>query len=286
MSKRNAACISVLRNKFRQVTCLKSFESTSFSPHPFSLDAEPIFALMVTGKDASRIPLAKNSIQSFCCQSYPNRHLIIVTDSRFKPDICSIPSTHVQVFEAPTNLTLGELRNLALCQVPQESFFIQWDDDDWHSADYIRSQYQFLLESRIDGCAPGSQIKYSFLHNTGWKHTLPPGFLGFAGAIFARRKGDVMYPASTAHEDTSFWGTYIAKYRVARWDCASDSLYIRMIHGRNTSSHLLVGCLQPCLWGMDVAAAQYLSLVLRLYGVTGDVLAAATVLPGLCVEAP
>ncbi|GLC54531.1 hypothetical protein PLESTB_000876500 [Pleodorina starrii] len=92
-------------------------------------DAERITCIMVTGKDASRVPLALQAISNFLDQSYPAKRLLIINHGPTKLKDTFLAASCTGCMRDCTSLldelmvtkgahgmfaTLGELRNFAL----------------------------------------------------------------------------------------------------------------------------------------------------------------------------
>ena len=128
----------------------------------FDSSGEPIYGLMITGKDAFHAILARNAIHSFLSQTHGNRYLIIVNDGDFRFDVRAIPRDRIAQIQLSDRQVLGALRNRSLESVPDGALWVQWDDDDWHHPDLMAHQDAVLVESGAGTCFLRHQIKYAF----------------------------------------------------------------------------------------------------------------------------
>ena len=187
-----------------------------------------VSCLMVTRE---RYELARRAVECFRGQAYPNLELVIVDhgandelarwvgslgDSRIR---CSRP--------ADRNVTLGELRNLAV-QTARGEYIAQWDDDDISHPDRVMEQMTALFAARADAV---------FVHRlTLWQ----PGRrrLGVSerrvieGTMVARKDRLGEYPALGKGEDTPLCRRLLKEADVAF--CDRPELYVYVFHGANT----------------------------------------------------
>lgn len=226
-----------------------------------------VTAVMVTGKDPVRQPLAEAAIRSFFLQDYPHKRLVIVTDGfSLMGHICKTYDEAdrqlITELKAPKQ-TLGGLRNVALdyCDSP---FYIQWDDDDWSGPTRISDQ----LKTCLDGALLGNrtpqpvtlryQVRYSFETNSAYIYT--GGLPGIHGTVL-HPKTDFRYETIGKHEDSHFLNLF-EKVGVFR---NPPELYLRFHHGANTwsQSHIMRQYSgQADKWELPPDASVYLKSVL------------------------
>ena len=107
-----------------------------------------VSCIMPTANREKYIPFA---IDYFLSQNYPNKELIIIDDgfhpvSHLVPDHPSI----IYYYTLPIG-SIGLKRNYA-CEKTNGEIIVHWDDDDWHSNDWLSAQVHFLLSSEADIC--------------------------------------------------------------------------------------------------------------------------------------
>ena len=223
-------------------------------------NTEMIYAIMITGKDAYHEPLAQNAVCSFLEQTYPHKHLIIINDGDYTLNYEYEEITEIKL---ERKHTLGTLRNIGLAELPEESVWIQWDDDDWHHPKLMEEQYQYFLQQKAEMCLLRNQIQYAFIKNSSWVLSLAHGI---AGTMMCRKKKDIHYQPVSKGEDTQFYCAYKNSFKVVIWDNL-DFYYIRFIHGKNSwdNSHFNLNTKVNGIWVIYMLAKNYLSNVLNLY---------------------
>lgn len=229
----------------------------------FDTVGEPIYALMVTGKDARPPALAANAIISFLAQTYGNRHLVVVNDGNYEFRVAGPAAERVVQIAPPKKERLGALRNRALDCIPRDALWVQWDDDDWHHPSLVASQHDVLQNRGVAACFLRWQIKYVYSRNTAWAD---PFGGGFAGTLMTRNFRDVRYPDDVRGEDTVYGAAIKERYEHCDWDNPPE-YYLRFIHGNNTwpESHFHLEGRVTDEWRMSVQSANYLRAILPLY---------------------
>lgn len=189
---------------------------------------EPIYAVMITGKDIYHKKLAICSIESFKRQTYNNKHLIIINDGTYSlKDYCE---SNIKEIKLKTRRSLGELRNIGLKSVPKDAIWVQWDDDDWHHEKLIEEQCNFMKQHKADGVILKNQVQYSTKKSSAWRTSRSNGI---EGTIMMRRCGNIHYPKKAKGEDTIFIKAIRKKHKIIVWP-NPDYYYLRFIHGHNT----------------------------------------------------
>ena len=123
---------------------------------------------------------------------------------------------------------LGQLRNLALAEIPDGEVFVQWDDDDWHEPEYIAQQYRALETSGADAVLLQRQLMYAFQYDSAVIKEDRSG--GIFGTIMGRVTRDLAYPNLGRSEDKYFIDLF---ERIHMWD-NNPGVYVRMVHMGNT----------------------------------------------------
>jgi glycosyltransferase involved in cell wall biosynthesis len=117
---------------------------------------------VTTGRDS----LIGSAIKSFQNQTYPNREMIIVSqgnqdqNSSIRSKIAGQDNIHF--VEAPSRLTLGQMRNLSV-ELAHGELICQWDDDDLYHPNRITTQVRAIR----GGCVASLYTKYlKYFDNT------------------------------------------------------------------------------------------------------------------------
>ena len=198
--------------------------------HPTSSAELPhVTAVMVTGKSAERLPLARLTAAAFCQQTYGSRELLIVNTNVERVEA---PGPGIRELHLPdSSYTLGELRNIGLGEAAGE-WIVQWDDDDWHHPRRIEEQMK--MAERDAACVLNRQIRLHLEARKGFVYYDPQGI---HGTILHHRRIPWRYPSKGKAEDTEFL------HQFARRIVADNvaSLYVRFYHGHNTwdESHIM-----------------------------------------------
>jgi len=193
------------------------------------METPAVTAVMITGKDERRIPLALASVRSFMGQTYKNKELLIVTDGfSLLPQIAN--AKNIREVRAERQ-TLGGLRNVALdnCDSP---WIIQWDDDDWSHPERIEAQMYWadVMTEAHGSPRPvtlGKQIRYSFELNNAYVYS--DNRSGIHGTVL-HPQTDLRYETIGKHEDSHFLDNFPAVSILT----SRPELYIRMQHSANT----------------------------------------------------
>jgi len=207
----------------------------------------PIYAIMITGKDACRVEFARASVSNFQEQDYGGeKRLIIINHGRERvtdTDMTAIDTT-LNIFEFHVakdkhSLALGDLRNIALELVPIDALWTVWDDDDYRSPQYMSTLQKHMHKTRADAVVFTSRTEYN--HNTGlvWKMKLKSGFV----TVLAKQDKRIKYQSKDSMEDSDLVSTLRRLKKVATLDTDStlDSaydFYIRTVHTGNTSLYV------------------------------------------------
>lgn len=230
----------------------------------FGNTGEPIYALMLTGKDVNRARFAENSVVSFLAQSYVNRILVIVNDGVQSFDSLGVPRERLIVIQAPRSMLVGDLRNLGLNAIPEGAVWVQWDDDDWHHPHFIEMLHRKMTDKGYRAATIRAQVKVDLRKNAAWIHQLPPGYAGFAGTVMARQNPAHRYPSRQFGEDSVFWAALLSAGNAGAVDLPPEC-YLRFIHDTNASSHLTGNTMLHNKWNVPVHISRYLLEVLPRY---------------------
>jgi glycosyltransferase involved in cell wall biosynthesis len=117
---------------------------------------------------ANREKYISYAIRYFLQQNYPNKELIILDDG-LKPVDRFIPSVpQIKYYYTMPVGTIGTKRNVAI-NLTSGEIIMHWDDDDWHSYDWISKQVSFLYKSGADISGIKHVNYYSPIMNRFWK---------------------------------------------------------------------------------------------------------------------
>jgi glycosyltransferase involved in cell wall biosynthesis len=195
-----------------------------------------------------RLALAKRAIRCYTSQTYPNRELVIVTDGeqRFRQGlerfIAELGLTGVHfIYPKGSQLTLGQLRNIAI-DAAAGKILCQWDDDDCYHPDRIRVQVDKMLASNASACCLTDHLQFldddralvwvdwTLGGKSGKDQLLPGTIVMFKDARFRYPESG---PFAQRGEDSMLlYNIYDAGLVVAAK--GMGYLYLYNYHGRNT----------------------------------------------------
>lgn len=190
-----------------------------------------VTAIMITGKDPARAPLARVAVESFLAQTYSDKRLIIVNTGDVPLLAGPLANVEERHWRGKAGLTLGALRNLARKGI-KDGVIVQWDDDDFSNPERIHRQLAatpkggasiFLREihcclqsgQAFAGCGRESRVG------------------GFAGTMLFPARYAGTFPDLGKHEDTEFLLPLKAAKKLTVID-NDPCLYVRFYHGHNT----------------------------------------------------
>jgi glycosyltransferase involved in cell wall biosynthesis len=197
------------------------------------VSSQPLVSCIMPTRD--RRLFASLAIESFLCQDYESRELIIVDDGdeaikRIVPD-----DERIRYFRLDKRSSIGAKRNYA-CEQARGEVIIHWDDDDWHAPYRIRSQAEELLRLGADVCGLDPLPALDLATGLAWSYRCPihEGYWAAGGSFCYRR---------TLWERNRFADVDLAEDRQFLWNArgsrmiqASDSsVLVAMIHGKNAA---------------------------------------------------
>lgn len=191
-------------------------------------------AVMITGHIPERRILAKMSAKCFDLQNFivGDRELLILNTGKS----LNIRSPFVrEITLNQRNLTLGDLRNIAIREAKGE-YIIQWDDDDWSHPNRCIDQFEAFSDGINDCCLLTNQIRCNFL--TGISFYFHNKF-GIPGTILHRTDCPFEYPSWERSEDANFHEKFRHMKKID-----DPNLYCRFYHGKNTwnEKHIMRNC--------------------------------------------
>lgn len=207
-----------------------------------TINKEPIYCVMITGKDKSRWDFAHIAIDNFRKQSYPNKRLIIINEGESLMDIGGDDILEIKLDDREKKgITLGDMRNIAFEFMPDDAVWTLWDDDDWRSDDYLDYLYDNLQDK--DYVLFAKRLEHNL--NTGftWIMELKSGFV----ILFGRKQasGKCKYESKEVNEDVLLKNHIIDNLKFKIIEDNDPKIYIRMVHKSNTS--LLVNQNKSCV---------------------------------------
>ena len=200
------------------------------------MDVPRVYCLMVTGKDDSRIALARGSVQNFIGQSYENKALIIVNHHPTMSVLgCKELDNVTEIKVDKTGKTLGDLRNMTLQYVQPETLWTTWDDDDVRSPDYLTLLFKQLTVTESDVVLYTKRYEYDANLDWAWEKYLPEGSWMF----FAKYDPDYKYASLDTREDNAVKDQLASLHKKVNLFDNTPDLYIRLIHTNNTSMSIV-----------------------------------------------
>jgi hypothetical protein len=229
---------------------------------PFDRTGEPIYAMMVTGDNPSRAPLARVAVASFAAQDHPNRILVVVKSGDQPLDLSAIPPAHRIVVRPSGPLPLGELRNRGLDAIPTGALWTYWDDDDWYHPSRLSAQRRVLDIMGVSACLLTGQLTYSLLHDIAYVRRHRGGF---AATLLSRKHPALRFPPWQTGEDSAYLLAFKQAQRWYPWRNPPE-LMVRMFHGANTrgAGHFGMTERAPGTWRLSPRADEILRRVLEL----------------------
>lgn len=182
----------------------------------------------------NRVNKLKRAVACFRAQTYPNKELVIVyKDSdvetrRFLEkegdDLSNI------MIPTPTNLTLGDLRNISI-ELSKGNYFCNWDDDDWYHTRRLEEQ----MKSMRDNYHDASMLVYYLLFDDLTKQAYFSQYRLWESSLLCKKElvnEKVNYPPLAKNEDKEFVERLIMNSKA--FPVSTPSLYICVLPGSNT----------------------------------------------------
>jgi glycosyltransferase involved in cell wall biosynthesis len=204
---------------------------------PAHVNGAPLFrperplvsCLMVTRGDTA---ILRYAVDSYARQTWRDRELVVVTASDQGEAIRAVLVERgvetASIFVVSPNLTLGDLRNLAVARAKGD-ILMQWDDDDLSDPQRIETSLAVLTQTgvaaaflaRILVWQPQRQ-RAAITNERFWE-----------GTITVWRDHARVFPALPRQEDTPVMHALTANHPVARID--APLLYVYAATGSNTT---------------------------------------------------
>lgn len=185
----------------------------------------------------NRAGYLKKAISYFISQTYANKELIIVSAKhnreyeKILANYATEPIAYYGSQDSTQELTLGELRNLAIERSKGEYFCI-WDDDDWFHYRRIEIQMREVFKYKKEGSILPFCMMFDSVNQNAYLSNLilPPGSILCKKSSITK---DLLYPALNKAEDSYFLNNLFTKNIL--YPLINPVLYIYIYHGENTS---------------------------------------------------
>lgn len=202
--------------------------------------AEPAVLVSCIMPTADRRAFVPDAIRRFLAQDYPNRELIIVDDGRDSIADLIPPDMAIRYCRPSAKLPVGAKRNLAV-EMARGDVIVHWDDDDWHSKRWVRSQVTTLMSESADICGLDRVLFYEPASRRGWRYVYdgrPPWVAGGTLCYLRDYWQANRFPDINVGEDNAFiWSTRPKRIVV---NPQADQ-YVATIHRGNTSARDVAG---------------------------------------------
>lgn len=192
-----------------------------------------VYCILITGKNDDRYKFIPIALKNFEEQTYINKKLLIINHGNrqlFRKQNDNI----IEVMFDKTNFTLGDMRNFALELIPYNSYWCIWDDDDYRHSKYLELLCKTLKNNDVDVVFFKNRIDYNINTNYGYRSKFSEGM----PFIFAKRVDNIKYLSKDSLEDIRLYLDFeINNKKIFVLD-NDPRLYIRLIHGTNTSLYV------------------------------------------------
>ncbi len=194
-----------------------------------------VYCIMVTGKDSCRVPYARLSVKNFSSQTYRNKYLVIVNHGKEVVLEHTTPfCKEVMVEKEANNLSLGDLRNIAMEMVPYDAAWFPWDDDDYRHPTLIQSLADEMVRSNADMVSLTTRLEYNTNTQFAWRMTIRDGMV----IVLAKRDPRFQYIRKDTMEDINLIQRYKELGNNVVTVQNNPRLYLRLVHGNNTSLYI------------------------------------------------
>ncbi len=183
-----------------------------------------VTAVMVTGHNPARRPLALHTVRHFTQQTYPDCELLILNQG--DAPLLEEPMSRVREVLTSNSLILGALRNLAW-EFSTSDLLCSWDDDDIHHVNSIAYMAQHYRGNNV--VAPTNQLVAMLGSEIRFVSTMPRGY---TNSMLFPRSCKCRYPEIERREDTVFFEALYQEMPVLPLD-NPPHMYVRLFHGHN-----------------------------------------------------
>lgn len=213
------------------------------------LPDQDIYCILITGKSKCRTYMAYCSIANFLEQSYARKKLIIINHGKIPlikrdttlqheidldiKDFPVVNNIYEFMIDKHNGITLGDLRNIALELVPPDALWTTWDDDDYRHKNYLKILKNVMDDNNADTVVFTRRYEFNNVSSFVWEMNLKSGFV----FVLSRKDKRIKYKSKDTMEDTDIINLCRKYGKIHIFD-NKPSLYIRMVHGNNTSLYV------------------------------------------------
>ena len=178
------------------------------------------------------VEILRHSVNCFLRQTYKNIELIVILQNmspslRSYFDSIKNAGRPIRIYVIPADLTLGDLRNMAIARA-RGSLICQWDDDDLHHARYLDYMVGFM-EANAVGAA--FLMQWTIWWPSRRQFALSQ-YRFWEGSIVGDRSLIPIYPSLGKREDAFVTNTMVQ--RRAFVAVQAPQLYVYTVTGENT----------------------------------------------------
>ncbi|MFC0601242.1 glycosyltransferase [Streptomyces palmae] len=235
--------------------------------------APTVSCLMVT-KD--RPALAERAIRCFLAQTYQEKELVVVDDSRddtLERHVRGLGDPRIRFHRLPPDgQTLGALRNIAVDRATG-AYVCQWDDDDLCDPERVEVQMAAVLAVGAEACF----LARERLWRPARRELAVSHLRVWEGTMLCAKSALPRYPEQRRGEDTPVAAHVVSNSRVVSVDV--PELYTYVCHENNTfePAHFQrIFDVAPQVWTGGDYVEQLLAMAARLPIDPADLAAAAT----------
>lgn len=149
--------------------------------------ADPTVLVSCILPTANRRAFVPEAIRQFLEQDYPNRELIVLDDGEDSIADLIPPDATIRYCRLARRLSVGSKRNLA-AELARGDVVLHWDDDDWRSNRWVRSQVTTLMSEQADICGLDRVLFYDRESRRGWRYVYDGREPWVAGSTLCYRR--------------------------------------------------------------------------------------------------
>lgn len=188
---------------------------------------------------ADRLDFTAGAVRCFLAQDYPNKELIVF-DSGSKSQewkrekaVTVYPYINTKWIGCDAGLNLGMLRNCANMSA-RGKYIAHFDDDDYSAPNRLMRQVGALEYNHADICGMPRLLFHDLIDNSNWIYERGPQSWLAGGTLVYRRDvwEKIKFPNMQIGSDYQW---LLLQYQSKKIALDDLTLYVAMIHGRNTS---------------------------------------------------
>jgi hypothetical protein len=202
--------------------------------------ADPDILVSCILPTANRRAFVPEAIRQFLAQDYPNRELIILDDGEDSIADLIPPDAAIRYCRSARRLSVGTKRNLA-AELARGDVVLHWDDDDWRSKRWVRSQVTTLMSEQADICGLDRVLFYDRESRRGWRYVYDGRAPWVAGSTLCYRRDywrSSPFADLNVGEDNAFVWSACSKRLVVN---PQGDQFVATIHRGNTSPREIGG---------------------------------------------